>query len=469
MNYKVSVYIPSHNYGHFLEEAIQSVISQSFQEWELILIDDASKDNSLQIMNKYKTLYPDQVRVFHNKIAQGLQKNNNLAINESRGKYIMRLDSDDYLDENALLVMSTYLDNNQDIALVYPNYVYVDESGRFLAIENRKKIGTETKLLDIPAHGACTMIRKRVLKSVGGYSDKYKMQDGYDIWLKILHRFPVGNVQTPLFYYRQHGSSLSRNEAKILETRRQIMKDRNHLNKGPVRLKNVCVIGAKNTYKHLPNIVFEKINHKNLIDYTIESVLETKDLFDKIIVSTDDQEVIEYCKNFPNVQGLLRPQHLSDERVDIRDVIKHSVEYLEHSEECFADCITYLNTHAPLRGSHHVEKAIDTLQLYNSDMVISVYEDFDLHYQHDLNGLKPINEISHRQLRIEREALYSFNSALKVIWRDSLNEDLSTLKVGHIVMRKEESPMIKTEFDLWMIKKIMEKNNFENKPIKLVK
>ena len=90
--------------------------------------------------------------------------------------------------------------------------------------ENRRKVGADARLLDLPAHGACTMVRKRVLKAVGGYSETADAQDGYELWLKVLQRYhaQVANVATPLFYYRQHGSSLSTDRDRILAARRDI-------------------------------------------------------------------------------------------------------------------------------------------------------------------------------------------------------------------------------------------------------
>ena len=127
----------------------------------------------------------------------------------------MRLDADDFLDENALLILAGYLDRHPDIALVFPNYIYVDKRGQCLGVEQRKRIGSESQVLDLPAHGACTLVRKRVLKSVGGYNENFDRQDGYDLWLKVINRYRVANVETPLFYYRQHDESLTRNEIKL--------------------------------------------------------------------------------------------------------------------------------------------------------------------------------------------------------------------------------------------------------------
>ena len=110
----VTIYITNHNYGKYINKAIRSVLDQSLNEFELIIIDDGSTDNSLKIIDQYKN---------HRKIISVYQKNkgltvsNNIALRLSRGKYIIRLDADDWLDPNALQIMSDYLEKNpQDAA-----------------------------------------------------------------------------------------------------------------------------------------------------------------------------------------------------------------------------------------------------------------------------------------------------------------------------------------------------------------
>ena len=115
----VSVYIPSYNYGKFLSQAIESVLKQTFDSWELILIDEGSSDNSLEVMNLYKG--DPKVRLYETDHI-GLPGVANFAINNSNGKYIIRLDADDVFDDNALLVMSNYLEKNADTALVFPDF-----------------------------------------------------------------------------------------------------------------------------------------------------------------------------------------------------------------------------------------------------------------------------------------------------------------------------------------------------------
>ena len=106
---KVTVYIVSHNYARFLREAIESVFRQSFADWELILIDDNSTDNTLDIMECYARM--PRVRLLHGQ-GNGLAKAANLAVSAARGEYLIRLDADDVFDENILLVLSNHLDAN---------------------------------------------------------------------------------------------------------------------------------------------------------------------------------------------------------------------------------------------------------------------------------------------------------------------------------------------------------------------
>ena len=81
------------------------------------------------------------------------------------------------------------------------------------------------KILDLPAHGACTMVRKRILKSIGGYSTEFKAQDGHEIWLNICNRYKVSNINTPLFYYRRHNQSITQDNILLLDARKRIKRN----------------------------------------------------------------------------------------------------------------------------------------------------------------------------------------------------------------------------------------------------
>lgn len=453
---KVTVYIPCRNYGDFLPEAIESVLAQTYERWELLVFDEASADETRDIIRSYADGHPDRIRVFFHEEAKGLQACANRALKEARGKYIMRLDADDYLDESALLVMATYLDEHPDVALVYPNYVYVDGAGRLLGIERRKKVPDEVKLLDLPAHGACTLVRRSTLRSVGGYNEDYECQDGYELWLKIFPRYQVGNISTPLFYYRQHGDSLSADEGRILDTRRTIKRELASKNAGSVTPEIVAIVPAKNTYEDLENIVLRDIAGQPLIDYTLETALEVPAI-DRIFVSTDDPDVVAHCEELDGVLASMRPPKLSHGHNLHFDVIADAVRRLENDYKIHPDVIVDLDVNAPLRRAEHIQEAIDTLILYDADSVVSVYEDKNIHLTHGEYGLEPLNPHMRKRLVIEREALYTDNLAVKVYWRDVLaHGDVYGKKVGHIVMPEEDSFKIESEFEAKLVSNILE-------------
>lgn len=456
---KVSVYIPTRSYGRFLKQAVDSVFSQTFDDWEILIFLDGAKDESEEIARHFATLEPTKVRIFKNEEPKGVQYCANKAIQEARGDFIMRLDADDYLDENALLVLSSYLQKNPEVALVFPNYFYVAENGDIIDVDIRKKIGREVKVLDLPAHGACTMIRKRVLKSIGGYDENLKAQDGYDIWLKIVGRYPVANVSTPLFFYRQHGNSLSRDTNLILSAQSEIREA--HVNRtdrqNSVSLKAVALIGAKLSYPGLPRLALREIKGKPLLNYTIEAARGSGTL-DEILVTTDSDEVVEYCvANHPDIRVLKRPPALCDDFAKVEHVIFHALQELEAAHDSNPDIVAFINSNAPLLSADHVKNAINTLLVHNTDSVVSVYEDSDFHYIHGANGLTPVSRDRHMQLRFERDALFADNRAIRVAWREAITkESFRGSRVGHFLMPMINSYRIRTPEDFDLVKAIIE-------------
>ena len=172
---KVTVYIPAYNYGVYLQKSVESVLGQIYNDWELIIIDDGSTDETRTVLAQFEGNPKIRIQYQEN---QGLTRSNNKAIEMSRGEYVIRLDADDYLDENALLVLSHALDSKPDVALVYPDYYVVSEDGELIRLERRSKVYEEDELLDLPSHAACAIIRKSCLVELGGYNENIVRQDG---------------------------------------------------------------------------------------------------------------------------------------------------------------------------------------------------------------------------------------------------------------------------------------------------
>lgn len=447
---KVTVYIPTHNYGRYLGKAINSVLKQKFDSWELIVINDGSTDNTAEVLKKF--LRHPKIKIV-NQEKKGLTVSNNIALRLSRGKYIMRLDGDDYLDENALLVLSNILDTHGEVGLVYPDYYRVDANGRIIDMERRKKLGKEVNLLDLPAHGACSMIRKRHLLDLGGYDESLPCQDGYDLWIRFISKYKPYNVNIPLFYYRQHHCSLTQDKSKILAVRHRIKRNfviANFSGKMPKVLAIMPVRRESNRYQGSP---LEKIAGRPLIDYTITESLKTN-LLDKIVVTADDEKVLNYAKRFSGVLTVSRPAELSLPNSRIEPTVSFVLNFMKKKFNYRPDAVMLLYIHSPLRKYTHIEKAIDTMLIFDADSVVSVCEDFSYSYRHTKNGLAPLAK--RRFLRLERESLYKENGAIYLsrVSKISKNNFLGS-RISHITMLPHESVKIDDRFNHWLAEKII--------------
>ncbi len=440
---KVTVYVPSRNYGRYLEQCLQSLARQSLPDWEAILIDDASSDDSAARMDAFRARFPERVRVLRNEHPQGLRANANTALELASGEYVMRLDADDYLDENALLVLANHLDRHPDVGLVYPNWTWIDADGGIIGQERRKRLWDETRLPDLPAHGACTLVRRRVLKAIGGYETDVAAQDGHELWLKTLYRYGVASVETPLFFYRQHEGSLSANEARLLDSRRQVKRRIAAAGRGPLAPRVAVVVPVKNTYAHAPNLALAPLAGKPLLDYTLESVAGDA-AYACVLVATDDAAVLAHCRERGDVYAYRREAALSEPERGLAEVVVDAVEHLERSLRIFPDIVVVLSAHTPLRRSEHVQEAIDTLLVYPVEQVLSTWENRDLQYRHGADGMQAVNAGEIDEVRHEREALYSCNGAIRALWRESVTaEGFPGGRIGHIVMTRTESLIAK--------------------------
>ena len=436
---KITIYVPCRNYGRFLQEALESVASQSLDAWELIVFDEASTDHTLQIGRAFQAKFKSRVRLVSNNEPLGLRECANAALEMARGAFIMRLDADDVLDENALLVLSEHLERHPDVGLVYPNWIYITETGEVIGVERRKRLHAEVELLDLPAHGACTMIRTWVLKAVGGYDTRFVAQDGHELWLRMLHRFKIANVQTPLFYYRQHSGSMSTNTEVLLSARREIKSAVAARYKGPVRPRCVAIVPVTNSCSGMSDGALSSLAGRPLVDYTLDCASDCE-VIDLVYVSTDDPRVAEHCSGKPGTITHVRDLHHSDPDLHLQEIVRAALDDMEARLDFFPDIVAILNLHTPLRRPEHVNEAFNTLLIHEVDQVVSTYEDHDLHFRHGRHGLEPINPAASLGLRLEREALFTANHAVHVLWRDVLRHSgLYHGRIGHTVMSRLES------------------------------
>ena len=443
----ISIYITNFNYGKFLEKSITSVLSQTINNYELIIIDDGSTDNSEHILEKYKKHQNIKI-IFQKNI--GLNASNNVALKLSKGKYILRLDADDFLEENALEEMCKTLDQDSDIAMVFPDYYLIDEDENLTGQFVRHDFENDVKLFDQPAHGACTMIRTDVLKSIGGYDEEFNRQDGYDIWLKITRTHKVKNINKPLFYYRQHDNSLSKDEFELLKTRAKIKAKYVETLKINEK-KSIAIIPVRGTEYHSSPIHFAKLGNLKVIDWTILAALESKNIGD-IIVSTNDEAIKNYVlnkyENKVKVFSRSKESYLENKSAELA-VIETIEKYKEASAHPDYTLVLFLNY--PFRSAMYIDKAINTMKLYNVDAVDSIRPDDSLIYTHNGKGLQLLKQ--DQILKKERDEFYKRCGGLHLLNTKNflIKKTFFSGEVGHIIIDQEAAIGIHSKLDLKIV------------------
>ena len=207
---KVTVIIPTFNRSQVLPRAIDSVFSQSFEDWELIVVDDGSDDGTDTLLKTYKD--PRVTVMTQNN--RGVSAARNLAIKASQSLYVAFLDSDDEWLSHKLQDQINYMEENDDIPLVHGEEIWVRNGVRVNPMKKHKKSGGDVfadslKLCCISPSPA--LMRKTIFEEVGHFREDFAVCEDYDLWLKITSRYPVGFLSHSLIKkYGGHEDQLSR-------------------------------------------------------------------------------------------------------------------------------------------------------------------------------------------------------------------------------------------------------------------
>jgi glycosyltransferase involved in cell wall biosynthesis len=204
----VSVIMPVYNGERYLKEAINSVLSQSYKNIELVLINDGSTDLSKNIILSYSD---SRIRLFENEYNSGIVYSRNRGLEEARGKYIANLDSDDIALPERIEKQVYFLDNNTDYGMCGTFYFTIDSNGKLLKKRNYPTSNIDIKTFLILGNCFCNstlMIRSKLAKELR-YIDHYYLGEDYDLLYRISKMTKVTNLPFYSTYYREHGSNIS--------------------------------------------------------------------------------------------------------------------------------------------------------------------------------------------------------------------------------------------------------------------
>lgn len=220
MSPKVSVIMPFYNCEKFLDESIQSIINQTFRDFELIIINDASTDSSDKIVQKY--LYDKRIVYIKNNKNKQIVFNLNYGLNIAKSDIVARMDGDDISDIKRLELQYNYLLENQDIAVVGSFVKIIDENGNETG--ERKKftdpatIKREFLIQSSLVHPS-VMYRKNIVQKVGSYRQEFVLTEDLDLWYRIVYSgYKITNIPEFLLKYREHSNSTSKkNKSKLIK------------------------------------------------------------------------------------------------------------------------------------------------------------------------------------------------------------------------------------------------------------
>lgn len=211
---KITVIIPVFNREKYISRCLRSLLNQNLEKnfFEIIVINDGSTDKTKFVLDMYK----EDITIINNKKNLGLPKSLNKGIKKSRSTYIVRVDSDDYVNENFLKFLYLFLEENRDIDAVSCDYLLVDDKEVVLSREDcfKKPI-------------ACgIMFRSKDLENIGLYNEDLILHEERDLRIRFLKKYKIFQIKLPLYRYRRHDQNITNNR-KIFRSEMKKLKSKN--------------------------------------------------------------------------------------------------------------------------------------------------------------------------------------------------------------------------------------------------
>jgi glycosyltransferase involved in cell wall biosynthesis len=206
----ISVVLPVYNCKEYINDSVQSILKQTYKNFELIIVDDGSDDGTLEILNNFKD---KRIRLYKNKYNRGLIYSLNRALNKSKGQFIARMDADDICELNRFQKQINYLNKNIEISVVGSAVTLIDNNNR---VNQKYLYPYNDNLIKWSMFFSCSvchpsvMIRSDVFKKINRYSLTAKFAEDYDLWSQLIKKkYKFSNLQDSLLKLRKHKRNVS--------------------------------------------------------------------------------------------------------------------------------------------------------------------------------------------------------------------------------------------------------------------
>lgn len=223
---KVSVIIPTYNCVRFLPEALDSVFRQTYQNFEIVVVDDGSTDDTRELVKSYIDKYPGKLNYIYQE-NQGLACARNTAINHAKGEYIAILDADDIFLPTKLEEEIRAFEANPEVGIVHSNIAWITESGEKISVPKRNprslsgKIFNDIFLRNAHISAPTVLIKKEYFDHVGLFDENLTRLgcEDRDMWLRLARITSFLYLDKVLAYYRIRNGSMSKDDEKMIKAR----------------------------------------------------------------------------------------------------------------------------------------------------------------------------------------------------------------------------------------------------------
>jgi glycosyltransferase involved in cell wall biosynthesis len=200
---KVSIVLPTYNGAAFIKQSIESCLAQTYQNIELIIVNDGSTDNTLEQIESFNN---HRIILIKQDKNQGHIAALNKGFSVSSGDLLTWTSDDNYYALNAIAVMAEELNKHKDIDFVYSKYQVINPKGEPLRIGRFE----DPDYLDIDnCIGGCFLYRRKVYEAVGDFNPEAFLAEDYEYWLRVRQKFGMKKIDAVLYYYREHDKSLT--------------------------------------------------------------------------------------------------------------------------------------------------------------------------------------------------------------------------------------------------------------------
>lgn len=219
----VSIILPVYNGADHIVGAVESIIDQTYWNWELIIVNDCSTDNTLEIVNVY-VQKDSRISVINNEKNLKLPSALNVGFSYAHGDYLTWTSDDNMYKPEAIEHLVKELHEDSQLAMVYSDYTIIDTDN---CVVGEGKLPKPLYLVTGNVCGACFLYTAKIAKKVGAYDKALFLAEDYDYWLRIYREGLIRHIPENLYYYRHHSSSLTetRKDSINMQTYKAIEKN----------------------------------------------------------------------------------------------------------------------------------------------------------------------------------------------------------------------------------------------------